>query len=360
MFILSQINPTAIGVIRNLQEAGLPYRVLQAGLSDFLADLCREPLKKALFIVPTSDADILAIHCHFDALTAKGYAGLPDRKSLLIALDKYLQYSLLVSHSITTPFTVLVDGKNIEKIQFSGSRILKPCFSGDWKTQASMEILGDQKAIIVTNPQELKFWQQKTAPVSSSSLILQEIIQQKDDENYSFCGYADSKGRIIWSFMTQKIIQYPAGFGTALMCRTLKNPDVDALGRQVVLNLGIEGIFEIEMIRSLENNQLYVIEINLRHWSQHRLSVKMGVNLTLLDFYHRRGDQEGIRKLLCHSRFSRALWIDDTGYVIHCLKNTFHPQRCRISEFFRKKIEFSTFSFKEPSVFVNAVLAKLR
>lgn len=357
MFVLSKINPTARGVIKNLKENGHKFNVLEKTVPRFLSNITNSDQAIPFFFIPTTDSDNLELLNCFKDLKEADMAFLPDKKSLTLALDKFKLFKTLSAARINTPLTLHIKSGVPKVCGMKYPSVLKANFSGDWKTARSMSVIGDKKAIVIHNEDALKFWVDKISSITSN-LILQEIIEQKEDENYSFCGYAGKNGKVLWGFLTKKIIQYPEGFGTALLCRTVNNSELYVFGKNVVESLGLDGIFEVEIIRNARDNKLYVIEINTRHWSQHRLSTRLGVNITMLDFYYRTGDMSSVKKILSNVQRRKVLWIDDIGYIIHCMKNLFHTEKCRSSELLGKKIEFSTFSIKDLRPFLKALKSK--
>lgn len=358
MFIVSKINPTSLGVIKNLKEHKELFYVLKSDLLSFFNKM-QDVSGNNNFFIPTTDNDNLLLVNNYVQLKASCLTSLPAKEGLDIALDKFALYQALADKKINTPFTIHLN-ENIPEIKNDiFPCILKPSFSGDWKSSEAMRVLGDKKAIILNSGENFAYWFNKASSVTTN-LILQEIIEQKDDENYSFCGYAGEKGDVLWGFLTQKILQYPEGFGTALLCKTIDHDELCNFGKNIIKSLGIEGIFEVEIIRNRKDNQLYVIEINIRHWSQHRLSTRLGVNITLLDYYYRTGNYNQVDTILSNKKNNpkKIIWIDDIGYMIHCVKHFFHPEKCRFSELIGKKLEFSTFSIRDLKPFLKALKSK--
>ena len=178
-----------------------------------------------------------------------------------------------------------------------------------------------QKVIVVRDEHEL-IRSYNIISTLNPKVLLQEIVQAGQYDAYSFCCYADQSGKVLFGFVTQKILQYPEGFGTALLCRSIEEPSIYELGKRVIENLGIDGISEVEIMRDEKNDALYIIEINTRHWLQHTLSARLGVDISLLDFYYRTGRVDAVRLILSETpRNSKpVIWFDDVGYLIHCIK----------------------------------------
>jgi predicted ATP-grasp superfamily ATP-dependent carboligase len=126
------------------------------------------------------------------------------------------------------------------------------------------------------------------------------------------------------------------------LCRTANQPDVTAFGKKIIESLGVQGISETEIVLERKTGNLFVLEINARHWLQHRLSTCLGVNITLLDYYHRNGDQTKADALIAQADpQKKTLWIDDLAYVIYFLKNLAGSKKLHIQEFWHNQLEFS-------------------
>jgi len=315
------------------------------------------------FVIPTSEVELMFLISNAEILSPYYDLSIPKKESFWKAADKYQFYTELIKHSLNVPATFILESEacanNLEnKVQFPC--ILKPIFSGDWKTEKSYSIVGEHKAIVISDVQELKKYY-SLASVLNSRVLLQEIVNAEDDEIYSFCSYSDCSGKVLWGFVTQKLLQYPENFGTALLCQTVRSPEIYHLGVQIVEKLGIDGICEVEIMREAGTGNLFVIEANTRHWQQHILCLAFELNITLLDYYYRTGKTDMVNLLLqqADNKAESAIWIDDAGYLLHCLKNILSPEKCKLSYLKEKKMFFSTFCLKDIYPFFHLVKHKI-
>ncbi len=315
------------------------------------------------FIIPTSEVELMFLISNAEILSAYYHLSIPKKENFLKAADKYLFYRELMRHSLNAPATFLLESadsvKAIQgKMQFPC--ILKPVFSGDWKTGKSYDVVGEHKAIVISDEQEMEKYYSLVS-VLNPRVLLQEIVHAEDGETYSFCSYSECSGKVLWGFVTQKLLQYPENFGTALLCQTVQSPEIYDLGVQVVEKLGIDGICEVEIMREAGSGKLFVIEVNTRHWQQHILSLPLCLNITLLDYYYRTGQMNMVNSLLAgdDNKSKSAIWIDDTGYLLHCLKNVLSPGKCRFAYVTGKKKIFSTFSLKDIHPFLHLLKHKI-
>lgn len=319
-----------------------------------------ESLDSPKLIIPASDRELLFIDEHSAALGRHYALSIPESGLLHEVMDKYRLQALLFGHGVAYPETVLIDrapdGEMLGSVKYPC--IVKPAFSGDWKTPCSSRAIGKAKVGVCESAADIVALYDRVKGFSPR-LIAQRIIEPKDGNIYSFCCYSGEAGEVLFGFVTRKILQYPNGFGTALMCKSVENEAVSDLGKRVVESLGLDGIAEVEVIQDARDGRYYVIEINPRHWMQHTMSGRLGVNFSLLDCHYRLGRGEDTRTLLSGPRAGRPVaWLDDVGYLIHAGKNLLLKD-CHYSELLGCAIELSLFSARDPRPFISCLKSKL-
>ncbi len=369
-FIDAHIN--VIGATKNnnyLKTSRLPQHYIKhsddIGSGKFLDQLIRIGKKKPkhFFLVPGTDTEIAFLIKYQKELSPYFFISAPKKDVFEVVTDKFLIQNLLIKENLNYPKTILIESdpvsfKNTPDIDFPF--ILKPAFAGDWKSPLSSKIIGEFKVIVINSFEELRSTWRSVSQINTR-VIAQSIIEPAEGENYSFCSYSDHNGKVLHGFVTQKLVQYPEGFGTALLCQTIDNPEVYEFGKKTIESLGVDGICETEIIRDDQTKELFVIEVNTRHWMQHRLSTRLGVNYSLLDFYYRTGDEANVQMIL-HSnkgKFQNVVWFDEVGYLIYILKNGFHPGKCKLKEVLKNKWEFSLFSLNDWRPFISSVWKKI-
>jgi len=326
-------------------------------LAQFMVELGKR-LREKGFVVPTSEIELSFLSSHRDVLSQYYHLSLTREEALSKTIDKYAFYQELEEHSFNSPDTLLIESfdsiAHLEK-EIRYPCIIKPIFSGDWKTDHSYKVIGGQKAIVVRDREELKKYYGLVS-VLNSKMLLQEIIEE-DYGNYSFCCYADQSGKVLWGFVTQKMLQYPGDFGTALMCQVTEEPEIQEVGKRVIEALVIDGISEVEIVKDKKTGMLYIIEINTRHWLQHTLSLSLGVNLSLLDYYFRNHNPTKVEETLSSERVCQkpVIWIDEMGYLAHCIKHRFRLKDCHFKLLAGKSWQYSTWSTKDWRPFFNRV-----
>ncbi len=316
------------------------------------------------FIFPTSETEIEFLLKHENVLSQYYTLSVPNKTVADLILDKFLFYNLLKKHGFNTPETLLIDSINsIEKLIDNNifPAVLKPAFSGDWKTQKAYKYVGSNKAVLVETKDVAKE-KYKLFSILNRRLILQKMIRSEEKDIFSFCCYADKNGKVLWATVTQKILQYPSGFGTAIISKVVKDHEIFNMGKRLIEAIKLNGIAEVEIMRELITGNLNIIEINTRHWQQHIIATKIGLNLSLLDYYYRTGNNKKVEEILINHKtgsYHKGIWIDDISYLIHCLKKKFNYSDCCFNEIDLKNTIFSVLKYNDLSPFLVLIKEKL-
>lgn len=368
--LLPSLNPTSYGIYRSLRDAGCPCAVhvfhqgkVGGGLVSLLGQDttihahsiiddpimvldCMNDIRRqsdgAVVLFTASDQDNVFLQTFGEQLDTAIL--VPHRNPAIYSLinDKAVFASKLDEQGIPNPQTRCYEASTVHEVasQLSWPRLIKPNCANEWKTSQAATALAGKKAIVVNSSREFLDVSQSLLGFSSQ-LLAQQIIDVPDDGSFSFCGYSDAAGRLLWGFVTRKLLQYPAKFGTAILCATTECQEIYALGKRVAEGLGVVGVFEIEIVVD-RTGAPFVIEMNARHWLQHRLSNCLGINISLLDFLYRKGDLRWRNALADGSyRTGKAsLWIDESGYWVHLLKNVFRPASLYLQEYLSHNREF--------------------
>lgn len=383
-YYLLGLNLTALGIYKSLYGKGLKaylfskyselerfigeevniHRVSIQDEPQLAIDQLLENQKKLSsvgIIFASSDADVAFMEKYRERLINKFFLSIPHSNLIELVNNKFKLAKMLTEMGINTPNTQCVDQDNMNKIgrEIRFPCLIKPIFSSEWKSEKMSKILGNKK-VFVSNHYRDFCSLLKILLLFSPKLLIQEIIEVSEDGNYSFCCYSDSNGDILHSFVTQKLLQYPEKFGTALMCQVVKQPKVMEFGKKVIKNLRLNGISETEVVMDKETGELFVIEINTRHWMQHRLSTRLGVDYTLLDCYYRMGSIEKVHEILQQNQggSQNVVWFDDVGYLIHIMKNIMRPNQIKMRQVFYNKWEFSLYSLEAWQPFMGYLWKK--
>jgi D-aspartate ligase len=118
------------------------------------------------------------------------------------------------------------------------------------------------------------------------ALIVQELIPGGEEQLVSFHGFADKRGRLMVSFCGRKIRAFPSPAGESSCIELIVDPELTAYGQSVVEDLGLKGIFKIDIIRDPRDGSYFTLEVNARFNLWHHLAAADGINLPEIVYQH--------------------------------------------------------------------------
>jgi D-aspartate ligase len=113
---------------------------------------------------------------------------------------------------------------------------------------------------------------------SGVKILAQELIPGAETWIESYHVYVDAAGRILGEFTGRKIRTHPREYGDSTALITTDQPDVAALGRDLVQRLQLRGVAKFDFKRG-PDGRLYLLEVNPRFNLWHHLGGLAGVNL---------------------------------------------------------------------------------
>jgi predicted ATP-grasp superfamily ATP-dependent carboligase len=140
--------------------------------------------------------------------------------------------------------------------------------------------MGAGKAVRVDSADQLlSLWPRLVA--TGSTVLAQELIPGPETNVESYHTYVDERGQIVADFTGRKIRTAPASFGHSTAVEITDQPDISALGREIVCRLGLRGVAKLDFKRDPDNS-LYLLEVNPRFTLWHHAGAIAGVNVPAL------------------------------------------------------------------------------
>jgi predicted ATP-grasp superfamily ATP-dependent carboligase len=179
---------------------------------------------------------------------------------------------------------------------------------------------------------------------------VQEWIPGDERNLLIFGSYRGRRGEILASFTARKRLQYPPLVGTGIVVEALPVPEIEDASQALLESLGFFGVSEIEFKRDERDERLYLVEINPRHWDQHRLGTKVGVNLSEAAYR----DATGQPVPAMTQASGRALWLAEQGLAYHVRRVV--KRRAPVAqllEVFGAPRTWAVFDFSDPRPFLS-------
>lgn len=335
--VILNVAYTGLGIARNLHPLGVPIigvtgrpdivgnstrmaKVLFApdsaeapqDLCRFLSELAAQfTVKPVLFA--TRDQDVLFCEEHRAELEPHYLLPMPAEGIVPILLDKCLMTREAERVGIPVPLTrtlsgwaaIRTDGKNLPY-----PCVVKPITSCEWRGQREWKLIGERKAFGVQSHEELLAEYEAISQVTPEILV-QELIPGPDSNLYTFGSYLDRNSELKGSFFGRKLLQSPAGFGTGFVVETAEPSIIEEYSLRLLQSVKYCGVSECEFKLDERDGELKFIEVNARHWDQHRLSTECGVNLSQIAYW----DTCGLPAPTVRPNHVHARWIAEDSFV---------------------------------------------
>ena len=239
------------------------------------AAIASEPLP--LFF--DSDQTLEEVSRNRDRLNGSYLFELPDPELTEDLLDKARFRRLAERLSLPVPpaRTIRPAASDPSDLEIAFPVVLKPT---PFKDERWHQISGGAKAIRVGDRNDLEaLWPQLAD--TGLDFLAQEVVPGPETCIVSYHAYIDSAGDIAGEFTGRKIRTRPLEFGASASLVTTDEPDVAAVGRELVERLGLRGAVKFDLKRAADG-RLWLLEVNTRFTLWVHPGAVAGVNLAAI------------------------------------------------------------------------------
>jgi len=301
-----------ISVIRTLEDAGMPilaldYKPQAAGLYSnratpvLLPDMYADPQifetfmlelgscfvqRPVLFLV--DDEDLFLSLKHQPAWEKVYRLPLSSWSIVNDIVDKGRMYRKLQGinwkHCPQTWFASDIAQLQLLRGEVNFPCIVKPTFSTTFRQTFGFKAKG------FDNFDELELFAHKVF-LAGIEFVIQEFIPGPEENLVTYAAYSNEKGDVLSSFTGRKVHQFPPDFGTCRLGESIRDPELEAAGREYLKILNYRGISLTEFKRAPDGSYK-VIELNPRpgDWPE-RLAQLCGANLVLTAYLDTLGEK---------------------------------------------------------------------
>lgn len=250
-------------------------------LRDLLIQLAQQQGTRPL-VLPTRDHDVVFLNRYRDSLSESLVIPQVGPEKLDQILNKSKLYAAAARSGIACPRHVTFDSqkdlqRHEKELQFPC--VAKPPYAHAWRNDTLWNTVGRRKAVPVSSFDELNEFYSAVEPYEPA-LTVQEMVPGPDENLVIFGSYVSKDGQVSNYFTARKLLQYPDLYGTGVVVEHQIVPEIVEMSLSLLRDLGFYGISEIEYKLDQRTGEFKLIEINPRHWDQHELGSKVGVNLT--------------------------------------------------------------------------------
>lgn len=302
-------------------------------------------------LLPTRDHDIHFINRHRVALEALFIIPFASPEIIDRVMNKDRLFEAARRAGIDVPrgvtLTSLSDLALARSLRFPC--VCKPLYASQWRHAKIWDAAGRQKAVKIATFAELqKFYAGITAmdPVAT----VQEWIPGTEKSLQIFGSYCGADHEVKAYFTARKRLQYPELIGTGIAVEALPLPELEQPSRRLLRELRFHGIAEIEYKVDDRDGRLNLIEVNPRHWDQHRLGTIVSVNLSEALYREMTGQPHRTMK----QSERHGFWIAEAEFARHlarCLLGKASWRSARVG--FGGLHTWSVFDVDDPKPFLS-------
>lgn len=298
-------------------------------------------------LIPTLDEYVIFISQYRDELKKRYVFTVQDWDVTNRIINKNLLYIQAKSVGVPTPQFFFPD--SIQFLQERQNELSYPCLLKPFETH-KFDRIYRKKVLLVHDFNELieKFIDTQK---NKLDVMISEIIPGSDSSLFHYRSYIDSQGNVLAEICTQKLRQYPTGYGQAAVSRTV--PMIEEIRHwalKLLRSFSYQGESSVEFKLDQRNNQYKLMEINVRPVLPEWHFVTAGINfpyITYLDLV------ENVRTMSQPYR-NELYWIHNYWEMVFFIESL-RSGKLNLREFLRpywKKKVFVVPFFDDPIHFI--------
>ena len=237
-----------------------------------------QPAPPVLFY--EEDRELLLVSRHRERLRRHFRFVIPDAVLVEDLVDKGRFQALAQRLGLPVPPAHVLDPcRDPMPLDLPFPVVLKPLVrrGAQW-----IPIAGGAKALRFESPETLaSLWPRLAA--ARIPVLVQQLIPGPETRIESYHVYVDEHGETVGEFTGRKLRTWPPAYGDSTALVITDAPEVTALGRDLVRQLGLRGVAKFDFKRA-PDGRLYLLEINPRFTLWHHLGARAGVNIPALVF----------------------------------------------------------------------------
>ena len=187
---------------------------------------------------------------------------------------------------LPVPAALSWDGTGAASVaEYPGPVLVKPSNKEGWSdSQLRKRAFGSAKALVFATGAEAAA--DPVLALFRGQLTCQQYASGDDSDNWSFHGFADSKGHVIQCFTGRKLRTFPPDNGESAYIELAESEELRVLGTRLAACIPLRGIFKMDFKKDSRTGRWYLLEVNARFTLWEYLGAANGVNLmrTAYDF----------------------------------------------------------------------------
>jgi D-aspartate ligase len=246
----------------------------------FLLSLAREQHLEQWVLMPMPDDAVELIARHSEELSTCYRLVTQDWTIVQWANDKSQTYRLAEELGVPYPMTWYPRHEDeLASLDIQFPVIIKPAIS--LRLQHALRL----KALPASNLEELRaHYRLATSVMEPEHILIQEIIPGDGRSQYSVAAYC-KEGRVLASMTARRTRQYPIDYGLgSSFVEAIEVPVISELARRLLERMQVSGMLEVEFKHDRRDGKYKLLDINLRPWGWHTLSLACGLDFPWIQY----------------------------------------------------------------------------
>lgn len=254
--------------------------------TEYLMRLARDHRLEQWVLFPLQDEAVETVARHAQVLRARYRLVTPPWERLRWAHDKRLANQLAGQAGIGIPRTWYpATEAELKAIPDDFPVIVKPTIS------IRLQYAVGRKALAARNRSELvQQYRAARAVLEPDAIMIQEVIPGDGRSQWSVAAFCE-EGRMTASMTARRSRQYPYDYGlSSTFVEAIEMPHLIQLARRMLEPLQLSGMLEVEFKRDSRDGQEKFLDINVRPWGWHTLSIASGLDFPYAQYQQALGE----------------------------------------------------------------------
>lgn len=246
----------------------------------FLLRTAREYRLEQYVLFPMSDDAVELVARHAEELSSCYQLVTQGWDIVQWANDKRLTYRMAEELGVPYPRTWYpLSEEELRGMEIQFPVIIKPAIS--LRLQHALRL----KALPASNYQELVSQYRTVAAIlAPGDSMVQEIIPGSGQTQFSVAAYCKD-GHVLAKMTARRTRQYPIDYGLgSSFVEAIEVPEIFELAEKLVSHMCVSGMLEVEFKYDQQDSQYKLLDINLRPWGWHTLSLACGLDFPWMQY----------------------------------------------------------------------------
>lgn len=294
----------ALGVIRSLGQRGVPCIVIDNqprsawysryttrhlywhdGMSDekflhFLLNICKQYGLEQWVLFPLQDEVVEFVARHTAELSPLFRLATQNWDIVQLVCDKRMTYRLAQDIGVAIPGTWYPTCEDdLRALDITFPAIIKPAVSIRFQQATRLKALP-----VESHEALLEQYRYVSSIIAPDEIMIQELIPGDGRTQYSFAAYCKD-GETLMAMTARRTRQYPIDFGLgSSFVEAIEIPVIREPSERLIAAMKLSGMVEVEFKYDARDDRYKVLDINLRPWGWHTLSIACGLDFSYIQY----------------------------------------------------------------------------